>query len=147
MWLSHFRILHRRLNAQIPAQGFSESQRQIDRGLDDWTAGAGLSGHAERIVMPVVVLEFIIEKTELPGPLTRIFPVRNKIGEPGGQQLCRESFNGAADQLILPTEREPGDEARALLAQIAKKRRFLGAENDADETTLIDVDQPIHVGI
>src|SRR5207248_3061757 len=113
----------------------------------DWTAGAGLSGYAERIVMPIVFLELIIEKTELLGPLTRIFPVRNEIGEPVGQQLRREFFNGAAHQLILPTERKPRDEACALLAQIAKNRRFLRGGNDADETTLIDLDQPIKVWI
>ena len=102
------------------------------------------------IAIGVVLLEFIAEKSELVGPRSRIFPSDDSVDQSGAgrQALLREFGNNAPRELRPRIVGEPGNEARAGFAQIAKNRRVaLAPIFDPDKTSLVELDQPIFLGI
>jgi hypothetical protein len=147
---SHLITGHRRLNAEIAAQGLPDGQADVNRRFENWAAGGGFGGLVQGIAIGVVLLEFIAEKSELVGPRSRIFPSDDSVDQSGAgrQALLREFGNNAPRELRPRMVGEPGNEARAGFAQIAKNRRVaLAPIFDPDKTSLVDLDQPVCLGV
>ena len=97
-----------------------------------------------------VSLKPVAKVPELFRPLGRIFPVGNPVHPSARRRksLTCQFCNCAARELRSQMERQPGNEPRALLAQITKDCRLnVDLIADTDELIVIEVDEPVGVGI